>query len=107
MKIEIFCTLIKVEIVEIGLDPDTLEKIQKYSLQMYMESSNILRSIIWLLFGILDLLSVVRFGKRFNSLNEKHQTLIWNTIKGYIGYSQIRIFLRTTSLLRLVEVDSR
>ena len=107
MKISVLQEIIKIELKELGLESETLRKVQDYSTAMYLESSTMLRLIMKSVFTVLNVISLLRYGKIFVFLNEQQQYVLWRNLNGLIGFAQMRIFLRTTSLLRFVEVDLR
>lgn len=107
MKSNIFQDIVKVELRDLGIENETLHKVQEYSATIYSESSTVLRSIMGSFFIVLNIISLSRYGKRFIYLSEQRQYDLWFNLNSLIGFAQIRIFVRTTSLLRLVEVGPR
>lgn len=104
MKSRIFQDIVKVELSDFEIEIETLGKVQEYSATIFSDTSAVLRSIMGTFFIILNIISLSRYGKRFIYLCDQRQHDLWFSLNSLIGFAQIRMFVRTTSLLRLVEV---
>jgi hypothetical protein len=82
-----------------------LEELALYCSRSIKLSGSLFELLANFLFLVIDLFSLIFHRKSFIHIDFHQQSVAWNRFRSLPGFSQFDDFLRTLSLLRLVEIS--
>jgi hypothetical protein len=97
-------SLIRNEHPFLSQDP-LVDEVVNYCSQSIKLSGRLFNFLTNFLFLLIDVFSLLFYRKRFSRIDSLQQTNAWNRLRSLPGFSQFGDFLRTLSLLRLVELS--
>ncbi len=82
-----------------------LANISEHSYESFKKSPFILRFVLSTLLLVFNQVSRLFFGRSYLMINSSQQQKFWKIFSKFPGFAQLRILMRATMLLKLVEIQ--